>query len=396
MSKINQNKNARARGHLHVGRWTDTVTPKKGWTCVDVEDLGENYEQGTEDSKNTITCEMCSIANIRYVHIMRHPATDYGLRVGCVCAGKMEDNAEAAKVRDLKLQNRAKRLRAWCEKAWSKTKNGDDTIKKQGYIFSIHQDAYAWRFAVRNQETHSFVPNSGNCLTKLKAKKSAFLWLEHEVHCQKIVEAASCGNLSELQNLIKTSERVSDSKSTQALTGAIKNEHFDCARALLEMGIPVNYPDAVGLSPMQWLDNYVHHRRLVNSASEGNLLNVQNLLSTGDKLLNLYAANALSAAAENGHLDCVIEFLRGTVPANYPNVKGLSSLMCIYLRYPNVSLSSNVEVIVRLLLQEGCYTQDLKDMISPSFSNWLSRIRSHPMNSNVQELFFNAQLALQK
>ena len=49
--------------HTRRGKWSEAGVPKKGWTCVGVEDLEEPSQ----------LCEMCDSAEIRYAHIMEHP-----------------------------------------------------------------------------------------------------------------------------------------------------------------------------------------------------------------------------------------------------------------------------------------------------------------------------------
>lgn len=43
------------------GKWSQQGVPKKGWTCIGFEDLGEPSTQ----------CEMCENQDIRYVHRIR-------------------------------------------------------------------------------------------------------------------------------------------------------------------------------------------------------------------------------------------------------------------------------------------------------------------------------------
>jgi hypothetical protein len=70
--------------------WSRPGVPHRGWSCVDVEDLGEPSE----------VCEMCEQAQLRYVHVMRHPEWEGELRVGCVCAGRMEEDYKRAVQRE--------------------------------------------------------------------------------------------------------------------------------------------------------------------------------------------------------------------------------------------------------------------------------------------------------
>lgn len=91
------------------GKWSRLdPTPKSGWQCVGVHDLGKSNYQ---------TCEMCESASIRYVHHMVHP-TGLRLDAGCICAGHMERTSEevdvaafieAARARDSDMRNRDRR-----------------------------------------------------------------------------------------------------------------------------------------------------------------------------------------------------------------------------------------------------------------------------------------------
>lgn len=77
--------------------WKRSDVPHDGWSCVGVTDLGRG---------NYITCEMCNRQQIRYVHHMNHPEYSGTIDAGCVCAGWMEGNPEAAKERDRRIRNR--------------------------------------------------------------------------------------------------------------------------------------------------------------------------------------------------------------------------------------------------------------------------------------------------
>ena len=60
------------KDHSFTGKCLDNSIPKSGWTCVHIEDLGEDCVS-QEDSIDLITCEMCQLAYIRFVHLMHHP-----------------------------------------------------------------------------------------------------------------------------------------------------------------------------------------------------------------------------------------------------------------------------------------------------------------------------------
>ncbi|WP_010302357.1 hypothetical protein [Candidatus Odyssella thessalonicensis] len=104
--------------HGSTGKWLDPKVPHRGWECDEVEDLGEASK----------LCEMCERETIRYVHYMSHP-THESLEVGCICAGHMEGDLEAAKCRDRDLKSRLSRRANWLSLAgWKISRNGNDYI----------------------------------------------------------------------------------------------------------------------------------------------------------------------------------------------------------------------------------------------------------------------------
>ena len=78
--------------------WKCGDVPHSGWTCVGVEDLGAPVG----------ICAMCGYQIIRYAHHMEHPQYR-SLTAGCVCAGRMEGDVEAAKQREAAFKNRQSR-----------------------------------------------------------------------------------------------------------------------------------------------------------------------------------------------------------------------------------------------------------------------------------------------
>ena len=70
--------------------WNQPGVPHINWVCLDMEDVEDDYEK----------CEMCGNYPIRYVHLMEHQDYFSSLRVGCICAGKMEGSSKQAKKRE--------------------------------------------------------------------------------------------------------------------------------------------------------------------------------------------------------------------------------------------------------------------------------------------------------
>lgn len=82
-----------------VPRWDRPDLPRKGWSNVDVEDMEEPCFE----------CEFCRYPEVRFVHVMTHPEYRGALRVGCVCAGHLEENYAAARDRERRARNTATR-----------------------------------------------------------------------------------------------------------------------------------------------------------------------------------------------------------------------------------------------------------------------------------------------
>jgi hypothetical protein len=91
--------------------------PQNGWLCCNMEDLGKPIH----------ICEMCGKEGVRYVHVMEHAECSEQLRVGCVCAEKMENDAINPKQRETKMKSRSRRLSAFLERDWRVMQNGNLT-----------------------------------------------------------------------------------------------------------------------------------------------------------------------------------------------------------------------------------------------------------------------------
>lgn len=116
------------------GKWSIQGVPHKGWSCVDIQDLGEPLQ----------TCQMCEKTAIRYVHYMRNSAYDEVLEVGCVCAGHMEGNLHAARTRESGMKSRASKRARWLTRRWRRSKKGNPWIKADGYRVTIYPKGSGW------------------------------------------------------------------------------------------------------------------------------------------------------------------------------------------------------------------------------------------------------------
>ena len=158
------------------GKWSLPGVPHKGWTCVDIEDLGEP----------SAICEMCETQEIRYVHSMTHPNYAEQLGCGCICAGHMEGDYEGARQREQVLRNAASRKSRWLGRKWKISSKGNPYINSDGYNVVVYPNGRgttnaSWGFRVRHRETgeslQSRKPYSSEDAAKLRSF-DAIVWMK--------------------------------------------------------------------------------------------------------------------------------------------------------------------------------------------------------------------------
>ena len=121
--------------------WKRNDVPKTGWVCKGVTDLGGPYG----------VCEMCGYQIIRYVHHMYH--LDYGyVNAGCVCAGKIEGNIEAAKKREQDEKNKSSRRESFVKRKWKTSRNGNSYLKIKDHIVVLYERKKdnTWKYSIDN------------------------------------------------------------------------------------------------------------------------------------------------------------------------------------------------------------------------------------------------------
>lgn len=164
--------------------WKRDDVPHSGWHCVDVIDLGEPVG----------ICQMCGYQIIRYAHQMEHP--DYGhLSVGCVCAGRMEGDVEAAKRREKEFRNKQARRLRFFQRKWKQSKKGNEYLKIEDHVIVLYrhgknqwgsqnggqnfqsgknqESGYVWKYAIDNAFCKTAYP------TRERAVAGAFDALEN-------------------------------------------------------------------------------------------------------------------------------------------------------------------------------------------------------------------------
>ena len=121
--------------------WTDPAVPKAGWTCDGVDDLGDDRE----------LCAMCGQQWCRFLHSMVHGDTT--LRMGCVCAGRVEGDAEAATTRENVAKRIAKAATFEPEWRWAAQSN-NPWFKHRGWRCTVFPDkrGTGWKHVVSYQD----------------------------------------------------------------------------------------------------------------------------------------------------------------------------------------------------------------------------------------------------
>ncbi|MBE6724263.1 MAG: AAA family ATPase [Ruminococcaceae bacterium] len=126
--------------------WKREDVPHEGWVCAAVIDLGEPVG----------TCRMCGHQIIRYVHVMRHPDWPSAVGAGCVCAGRMEGDPEAARAREAAFKNRQARRETFLSTKMKRSRKGNEYCKYKGELVTLLPDRFrpgCWKTAVRGDYT---------------------------------------------------------------------------------------------------------------------------------------------------------------------------------------------------------------------------------------------------
>ncbi len=147
------------------GKWSQPNLPHKGWFCEDVEDL----------SSPSKFCEMCETQEIRYVHYMKHPNHDEILGVGCVCAGRMEEDYESPRRREKSLRSQHQRKKRWLNRNWRTSTKGNSYLNTDGFNITIFRKYNGtWGGRITDKKTQQSIDSKRNYATEDEIKLATF------------------------------------------------------------------------------------------------------------------------------------------------------------------------------------------------------------------------------
>lgn len=146
------------------GKWSERGVPHRNWTCVDIEDLGQPQ----------MICEMCESQTIRYVHHMTHDDYEDDLAVGCICAGHMEGDVAAARLRETSMRSRAAKRKRWVGRSWKISKKGNSWIESDGFRTTVYPKGQRWAATICRLDSTGLEHSRRDYPTMDEAKLAAF------------------------------------------------------------------------------------------------------------------------------------------------------------------------------------------------------------------------------
>jgi hypothetical protein len=148
-----------------TGKWTQRGVPHKGWRCVDIEELEEQDH----------LCEMCEARHVRFVHVMEHPTYRETLRVGCVCAGHMEEDPVRARKREADYKTERSRRLRWLQRTWRVSASGNEFLNtNDGFNVVIFAKGSIWAGRIEHRSSGYQRTSKRPYRTSDEAKLAAF------------------------------------------------------------------------------------------------------------------------------------------------------------------------------------------------------------------------------
>ncbi len=124
-------------------------------------------------------CEICG-TSIRYVHYLDNEEHLSNVAVGCICAGHLENNIEAAKDREKTLQNKARRRVSWMRRTWKISRQENEYLKVDGYIIVVFPRLNGWSGVVTKDDFKRFLDRNYATCEEAKAALFDLFWAARE------------------------------------------------------------------------------------------------------------------------------------------------------------------------------------------------------------------------
>jgi hypothetical protein len=147
------------------GKWGNPSVPKRGWVCVDVEDLGVG---------EWVVCEMCETQQIRFVHTLEHPDYRERLGCGCICTGHMTGDLDGAREREDGLKRTSGQRSRWLTRRWKESRHGNPYLKTRNGYHVVVYEGCSGRWAFRVTRGEQTLPSEHWYETEASAKLAAF------------------------------------------------------------------------------------------------------------------------------------------------------------------------------------------------------------------------------
>lgn len=111
---------------------------------------------------------------------MYHSAWGH-IDAGCICAGKMEGNIDAAKQREREMKNKSHRKEKFLNRKWKTSRNGNNYIKVKDHIVVLYcrKSDGVWKYSIDNEFCVEIFEN------RETAKEAAFEALEQIMNQSK-------------------------------------------------------------------------------------------------------------------------------------------------------------------------------------------------------------------
>jgi hypothetical protein len=105
---------------------------------------------------------------------MQHASYPHILKVGCVCAGHMEENLSAARQRESTMKSRAGKRQRWLTRNWKTSRKGHPTLTADGYRVTAYRRQKGFGATIVDVTTETVTHSRRFYPTMDSAKLAAF------------------------------------------------------------------------------------------------------------------------------------------------------------------------------------------------------------------------------